>query len=267
MTQPFVEYSRAERVVTLRLNRPERRNAIAELSDCEDIARALEQAQAEDTSCIILTGAGSAFCAGGSLQALRNREGIGAQATPVDTRANYQRGVQRAIKALWECEVPMIAAINGPAIGLGLDIACLCDIRIAADTASYASSFIRLGLVPGDGGAWILPRIIGLSAASELILTGDSIDGNAAKALGLVSRLAAPDQLLDEANAIAARIVANPAKTLRLSKRLLREGQQGRLGDVLQLSSAFQALAHETADHLEAVDAFVEKRKPKFSGK
>jgi len=163
--------------------------------------------------------------------------------------------------------VPLIAAINGHAIGLGLDLACVCDIRICADSAKFASSFIKLGIVPGDGGAWILPRAIGLSKASELILTGDTYDAAAALAMGLVSRVVPLDRLMPEIHALAARIVANPAKTLRLAKRLLREGQQQRLSDVLELSAAFQALAHETRDHSEAVAAFFDKREPRFTGR
>lgn len=267
MTKPFAQYRRDGLVATVVLDRPQRRNAIAELSDCDELVAAVQRAQDEGASCIVLTGAGSAFCSGGSLQVMKQRQGIGALDSPAATRANYRRGVQQVIEALWDCELAMIAAINGPAIGLGLDLACLCDIRLAADTATFASSFIRVGLVPGDGGAWILPRVVGLSAASELILTGDSIDAPAARAMGLVSRLVAPERLLDEAQALAARIAANPARTLRLSKRLLREGQQQRLSDVLQLSAAFQALAHETADHAEAVDAFLEKRAPRFTGR
>lgn len=160
----------------------------------------------------------------------------------------------------------MIAAINGSAIGLGLDLACLCDIRIAAQSAKFASSFIKLGIVPGDGGAWVLPRAVGLSNAAELIFTGDTIDAAAALAMGLVSRTVPAELLMKEALAIAGRIVVNPARALRLSKRLLRDGQQQRLSDILELSAAFQALAHETADHVEALDAFLEKPPPKFTG-
>jgi enoyl-CoA hydratase/carnithine racemase len=124
-----------------------------------------------------------------------------------------------------------------------------------------------MGIVPGDGGAWILPRAVGLSKASEMIFTGDTITAAEALACGLVSQVLPADQLLAAANALAERIVCNPAKALRLSKRLLREGQQQRLSDVLELSAAFQALAHETRDHAEAVDAFLEKRSPVFTGK
>jgi 2-(1,2-epoxy-1,2-dihydrophenyl)acetyl-CoA isomerase len=193
------------------------------------------------------------------------RNAIGPLRSPDATRANYRRGVQSVIKALWQCEVPAIAAINGPAIGLGLDIACLCDLRISSDRAKFASSFIKLGLVPGDGGAWILPRAIGPLKAAELVFTGDTYDAEAARAMGLVSQVVTADRLIPTVQALADRI-CNPARTLRLAKRLLREGQQQTLADVLELSAAFQALAYETADHREAVDAFLQKRTPQFRG-
>jgi enoyl-CoA hydratase/carnithine racemase len=160
----------------------------------------------------------------------------------------------------------MIAAINGHAIGAGLDLACMCDIRIAAQGAKLASSFIKMGIVPGDGGAYFLPRAVGLSKAAEMMLTGDVIDADAALAAGLVSRVVPADALLGEAYALAARIAVNPPQTLRLVKRLLREAQHARLDEVLQLSAAFQALAHETDDHREALGAFFDKRTPVFTG-
>jgi 2-(1,2-epoxy-1,2-dihydrophenyl)acetyl-CoA isomerase len=264
----FVSYEKDGRVVTLTFVRPDVRNAIGTHQDCRDIVEAVMRANDDHSvSCIILTGQGTAFSAGGNLNAMQERNGIGPLDSPDATRNNYRRGVQSVIEALWNCEIPMIAAINGHAIGLGLDLACVCDIRIAADSAKFASSFIKIGIVPGDGGAWILPRAIGLSKASELILTGDTYDATAAFAMGLVSRLVPLDQLLTDAHSLAARIVANPAKALRLAKRLLREGQQQRLSDVLELSAAFQALAHETEDHGEALDAFFDKREPHFTGK
>jgi 2-(1,2-epoxy-1,2-dihydrophenyl)acetyl-CoA isomerase len=267
MNQPFVVSERRGRTVTLTLNRPEVRNAIGTQQDCLDFVAAVRAAQEDDSiSCLILTGAGTAFCAGGNLKAMKERNGIGPLQSPDATRANYRRGVQSIITALWECEVPTIAAINGPAIGLGLDIACLCDIRLSTDQAKFASSFIKLGIVPGDGGAWILPRAVGLSKAAELIFTGDTCDAVSAQSMGLVSQVVTSDQLIPTAQALAERIVCNPARTLRLAKRLLREGQQQRLADVLELSAAFQALAHETEDHREAVDAFLEKRAPQFRG-
>jgi enoyl-CoA hydratase/carnithine racemase len=268
MPENFVHYEKKDRIAILTMNRPDSRNAIGTHQDCDDFIAALDAAQSDaGVSCIILTGAGSVFSAGGNLKAIRDRNGIGPLNEPPDsTRANYRRGVQRVSERLWNCEVPMIAAINGHAIGLGLDLACLCDIRIAAESAKFASSFIKMGIVPGDGGAWILPRAAGLANAAELIFTGDTIDSQAALAMGIISRTVPADRLMDEVLALAQRIVVNPARALRLSKRLLREGQQQRLADLLELSAAFQALAHETKDHTEALDAFFEKRPPRFTG-
>ena len=268
MSQPFLRREQHGRVLTITLDRAAERNAIGELSDCDELAAAIDDAQGDaDVSCVILTGEGSAFSAGGNLRAMKARRGIGGLDSPVATRANYRRGVQKVIRALWNLEVPAIAAVNGPAIGLGCDLACLCDIRIAAESAVFASSFINVGLVPGDGGAWILPRTVGLSKAAEMIFTGETLDAKAALACGLVSRVVPDARLSDESRTLAETIAAKPAQTLRLSKRLLREGQHSRLSDILELSAAYQALAHETEDHAEALGAFFEKRRPDFKGR
>ncbi|GAC1624771.1 MAG: crotonase/enoyl-CoA hydratase family protein [Nevskia sp.] len=268
MSQAFARYEQQDRVVTITLDRAAERNAIGELAHCDELVAALERVQADArVSCLILTGAGSAFSAGGNLRAMQQRRGIGGLDSPAATRGNYRRGVQKVIQALWNLEVPAIAAVNGHALGLGCDLACLCDIRIAAESAQFASSFINIGLVPGDGGAWILPRAVGLSKAAEMIFTGDTMDAKAALACGLVSRVVPDAALLAEAGALAAKIAAKPAQTLRLSKRLLREGQHSRLSDILELSAAYQALAHETEDHGEALDAFFDKRPPSFQGR
>ncbi len=265
--QRFATFEKEGRVATITFNRPESRNAIGTAQDCADILEAMQRASEDpQISCIILTGAGTAFSAGGNLRAMKERRGIGRLDSPANTRSNYKRGVQQVIKALWECEIPMIAAINGHAIGLGLDLAAICDIRIASGKAKFASSFIKMGLIPGDGGAWILPRAVGLSKASEMILTGNTYDAAQMLQAGLISSAVVPDQLMNEARAMAANIVCNPAKSLRMAKRLLREGQQQRLTDVLELASAMQAIAHETEDSIEAVDAFLEKRDPNFTG-
>lgn len=268
MSECFVRYEKRDKIAIMTMNRPDSRNAIGTHQDCADFIAALGQAQSDaGISCVILTGSGSAFSAGGNLKSIRERNGIGPLNQPPDaTRSNYRQGVQRIVDSLWNCEIPMIAAINGHAIGLGLDLACLCDIRIAAESARFASSFIKIGIVPGDGGAWILPRAVGLSNAAELIFTGDTIDSEAAMGMGLVSRVVPSGRLMDEALALAERIVVNPARALRLCKRLLREGQQQRLADMLELSAAFQALAHETSDHTEALDAFFDRRPPRFTG-
>ncbi|MDX2276659.1 MAG: enoyl-CoA hydratase-related protein [Hyphomonadaceae bacterium] len=264
----FVTYQKNDRIAVITLNRPESRNAIAKLEDCDELAEAFLKADADpEVSVVVLTGAGKSFCAGGDLKAIREKTGIGPRDAAVDTRANYRRGVHKVIETIAEVEIVTVAAINGHAIGLGLDIAVLCDLRVAAVSAQMASSFVKVGIVPGDGGAWILTQAVGASRAAELILTGDILTAEDALQLGLVSRVAPDGETLAVAQQMAERVAVNPAQSLRLAKRLLREARHGRLSDVLQLSAAYQALAHETDDHKEAVAAFTEKRAPRFIGR
>ena len=263
----FVTVERDGPVVVLRLNKPESLNAVSTHQDCHDLIDALHALQDDaSVSAAVLTGNGRAFCAGGDLKAMQQRNGIGPLDQPDSTRANYRRGVQQITRAFMDIEVPLIAAVNGHAIGLGCDLACLCDIRIAAESAKFSASFIKVGIVPGDGGAWTLQRAVGYAQAAEMFLTGDRYSAADAKAFGLVSRVVPDDALLDEAMTIARRIAANPARAIRLTKRLLREAQHQRMSDILELSAAYQAIAHETADHREAVDAFIDKRPPAFTG-
>jgi len=253
-------------VVTLTLNRPKKRNALSG----EDVFSAFEETfnrMNRDTSVrvAILTGAGSAFCAGGDVKQMRERQGMFGGA-PAQILERYRQGIQRIPLAFAKLDVPIIAAVNGPAIGAGCDLACMCDIRIACESAKFAESFVKLGIVPGDGGAWLLPRVVGLPRACELAFTGDTIDARSALAMGLVSRVVPDRQLLDEARALALRIAANPPQALRWTKWLIREGQHSRLEALLELSGAFQALAHHTEDHTEALASFFEKRSGRFSG-
>jgi enoyl-CoA hydratase/carnithine racemase len=261
---PFLIVEREGAVVTATLNRPEQRNALTTDADFQAIIDFCAEVAADRTvRAVVLTGAGSAFCAGGNVKDMKAREGL-FKGDPYELRERYRTGIQRIPLALWELEVPVIAAINGPAVGAGLDLACMCDIRIASRTASFAHSFVKLGLVPGDGGAWLLPRIVGSARAAMMTLTGDMIDANTALSYGLVTELAEPGDLLRHAQAIAARIAVNPGHATRLSKRLLRDGQDMTLKAVLELSAAYQALAHHTQDHEEAIDAFLERRAPRY---
>jgi len=260
----FLIYEQRSGIVTLTMNQPEVRNALTGNTAIEDFVAACARISA-DTSvrAVILTGAGSAFCAGGNVKEMRRFFGDETDSTHI--RDEYLHGIQKLTLAVYHLEVPIIAAVNGPASGAGCDLACMCDIRIASDKATFAESFVKVGIVPGDGGAWLLPRAVGLSKASEMAFTGDTIDAAEALACGLVSRVVAHERLLEEANALASRIAANPGKVLRMTKRLLREGQNVRLESLLELSAAFQAMAHKTKQHREAVEAFAEKRKPDFS--
>ena len=263
----FMSVERRGAIAILRMDRADSLNAIATHADCDDMVAALETIGDDRSVRVgILTGTGRAFSAGGNLKAMHERTGIGPLDQPDSTRSNYRRGVQRITRAFMDSEVPLIAAINGHAVGLGCDLACLCDMRIAAETAKFACSFIKVGIVPGDGGAWSLQRAVGYAQAAELFFTGDRFDAAEALRIGLVSRVVPDADLLDTAVALAERIAINPPRALRLTKRLLREAQNQRMSDVLELSAAYQALVHETADHKEAVSAFLEKREPSFTG-
>jgi enoyl-CoA hydratase/carnithine racemase len=263
----YVTYEQTGPIVTLTLNAPERRNAISTFADCDAVVAAVHRINRDrSVRAVVLTGAGTAFCAGGDLKAMRDRKGI-IEGSHADLRENYRRGVQAMANALYDCDAPTIAAVNGPAIGLGLDVACMCDIRIASEKASFAESFVKVGIVPGDGGAWLLPRVVGMSVACEMSFTGDVLNATEAKEVRLVSRVVPHEELMDAAQALAARIAANPPEMVRMTKRLLREGQHTRLSTLLEMSAAFQALAHSTEDHKEAVSAMLEKRKPTFTGR
>jgi 2-(1,2-epoxy-1,2-dihydrophenyl)acetyl-CoA isomerase len=161
----------------------------------------------------------------------------------------------------------MIAAVNGPAVGLGCDLAGIADIRLASDRARFGVPFVKLGIIPGDGGAWLLPRTIGYARAAELLFTGDLIDAATAAEWGLVNRVVPHERLMDEAMALAARIAAQPPHALRLAKALLRQGRESSYEAVLEMSASAQALSHLTEDHLEGVTAHVEKRAPDFRGR
>jgi enoyl-CoA hydratase/carnithine racemase len=259
----FLIFEQAGPVVTLTMNQPEKRNPLTGNTAVEELLGAIDRIDADPgVRCVILTANGPSFSAGGDIAAMKR------QATPevgeMEIRQEYRRGIQRLPLALFNLEVPVIAAINGHAIGAGLDLACMCDIRIASEKAVFAESFVKLGIIPGDGGAWLLPRTVGLSRAAELAFTGDTIDAQQALAWNLVSRVVPHEQLLPSARELAARIVANPSHALRLTKRLMREALHSRLDTVLELSAVFQAVSHKTDDHREAVAAFLEKRGARF---
>jgi len=185
--------------------------------------------------------------------------------TGVQLREHYRRGIHRIVRAVYNLEVPSIAAVNGPAIGLGCDVACMTDIRIAADDAKFGVTFLKLGLIPGDGGAWLLPKTIGMSRAAELLFTGDVIDAQTAAAWGLVSKVVPKADLLTEALALADRIAEQPSHALRIAKALLKNGQSASYETLMEMSAASQAIAHLTEDHEEGVAALIEKRRPRFA--
>lgn len=259
-------FEKSGRIVTLTINRPESRNPLGEDGDGALFEEAAQRINADrEVRCAILTGAGKAFSAGGNLKAMREQTGPFAGAG-VRIREGYRGGIHRMVRAIWSIEVPLIAAVNGPAIGLGNDVACLADLRLAADCAVFGASFLKMGLVPGDGGAWILPRLIGQARAAELFFTGDTIDAATAQEWGLVSKVVPAAELMNEVRALGTRICRQPPDVLRLTKRLMRDSERASFETMMEMSAAFQSLAHLTSDHREAVTAFFEKRPPDFKG-
>jgi enoyl-CoA hydratase/carnithine racemase len=263
---PVLTWERDGAVVVLTLNRPDTLNMIStELVDA--IVESCAKLQADiSIKCAILTANGSVFCAGGNLQAMHRREYHFA-GNPAENRAYYDTGVQRLARSFAGLDVPVIAAVNGPAIGAGLDLTLLCDVRIAAGSAKFAENFIRLGLVSAAGGSWLLQRLVGPAVAAELTLTGDDFDAARARELGIVSQVVTGAELMPRARDIAARIARHPAHAIRMNKRLLRDSLGGSLEASLSLAASMQGLAQHTEDHREAVAAAIEKRKPNYTDK
>ncbi len=256
----------ADGVVTLTLNRPDLRNPISDKEMVEALLAALTRLDSDTSARVaILTGAGKGFSSGGNVKDMVMGGALNT-GDPMATRRGYKDGIQRLPLAFRKLEVPVIAAVNGAAIGAGCDLACMCDLRIAGESARFAESFVKLGLVAGDGGSWLLPRVVGWSKAAEMALTGDMVDAQEALACGLVSKVVPDGELMDTARALALRIAANPGHAVRMTRRLLWESRESPLETVLEMAAAMQASAHHSADHAEAVAAFLEKRPPRFSG-
>lgn len=260
----FLTTERDGAILILTMNQPETRNALTGNTAVDEFVQACDTIR-RDTSvrAVVITGTGPVFSSGGNVKDMQRF--FGDTLSPEVIREEYRNGIQRIPKALYNLDVPTICAINGPAIGAGLDLTCMCDIRIASENATFAESFVKVGIVPGDGGAWLLPRAVGMSKAAEMAFTGEALNAQQALACGLVSRVVPAEALMAEARALAAKIAANPGGVLRMTKRLLREGQNSTLESLLEMSAGYQAIAHKTADHEEAVRAFIEKRAPKFS--
>lgn len=260
-------YQQEGSVVTLTMNQDETRNAISSEAMIDAFEAAARKINRDDSvSVVVLTGAGKAFSSGGNVKDMHEKEGMFG-GSPVELREGYRRGIQRIPLAMNNLEVPLIAAVNGPAIGAGCDLAMMCDIRIASTKAKFAESFAKIGIIPGDGGAWFLPRAIGMSRACEMAFTGEAVDADTALSWGMVSQVAEPEELMTAAYKMAERIAVNPPRALRMTKKLLKEGQKVSLETLLELSASMQALAHHTSDHDEAVAAMLEKREPRFIGR
>lgn len=265
------ELSVENRIVVLRFNRDDVRNVLTGTQLIGEIERVVDWINATpDVSVLILSGNGHAFSAGGNLKEMSGRATSHADGpysgTPQEVADKYQRGIQRIPLALSKLEVPSIAAVNGPAIGAGFDLALMCDIRIVASNVLLGETFLNLGLISGVGGAYWLTQRLGPQLAAELTLTGKTFGADEAVTKGIALEKVEADKLMERATELAKEIASKPPKTIRHSKRLLKDAQHSSLEEHLNLCATLQGDCHNQVDHLEAVNAFLEKRKPNFVG-
>ena len=262
MTQPQLTDALLEmdqRIATLTLNRHDVRNALTGTKLIDDIIAVADWVnRADEVSVLVITGAGSAFSAGGNVKDMANRGGDFA-GDVAECAERYRRGIQRIPLAMQQIEVPVIAAVNGPAIGAGFDLANMADIRIASSKAKFGETFLNLGIIPGDGGAWFMQRLIGYQQAFEITLSGRIVDAAEAKTLGIALDVVEPDQLMARTRTLAERMAAQPPKALRLTKRLMKMAQRMELKDFLDLCATFQGMCHNEPEHLEAVRRMLDK--------
>ncbi|MBI4595474.1 MAG: enoyl-CoA hydratase/isomerase family protein [Candidatus Tectomicrobia bacterium] len=258
-----VLYKIEDGVALITLNRPDRLNAandqlVSELSQAIAMAR-----EDKNVRALVLTGSGRAFCAGADVGGMQREQ----KPTPFDIRNQLRDGAQKMILNIQKCEKPVIAAINGVAAGGGFDLACACDMRFASDKARFLEAFVRIGLFPGWGGTWMLPRIVGLAKAAELIWTGDEIDAKEAERIGLVSKVVPHEALEKEVMALAKRLAQGPSIAITLSKIAMYKGLETDLETALEFICAAETLTLTSGDHAEGVKAFREKRKANFQGR
>jgi enoyl-CoA hydratase/carnithine racemase len=264
-----------DHIATITLNRPEALNAFS-VPMMRSWVQALEACRdREDVRVVVLTGAGRAFCAGGDVRAMREGRGflelgdeeLDTYSTGLARKNSLWKLIQRIPLTLEQVDKPVIAAINGDAIGAGLDMALMCDMRVAGDRARFSEGYVRLGIVPGDGGAYFLPRLVGMAKALELLLTGDMFDAGEAARIGLVNKVVPQEQVLDEAYKLARKIAAQPPIAVQLIKRAAYQSATTDLRTALDLVSSHMAVVTETEDHIEAVKALLEKRPGVYKGK
>lgn len=255
-------YAVADGIGVITLDRPARKNAFT-LEMIDRWADALEEARTDGAvRALVLTGAGDSFCAGVDLDVQ-----AGLEATPLARKQVLSDRVHRVALAMDALDKPVIAAVRGPAVGAGMDMALMADIRIAGRSARFSEGYIRVGLVPGDGGCFYLPRLVGVAKALELLLTGDVVDGEEALRLGLVNDLVEDDEVVPAAMALARRLADSPPVAVAMIKRAVYQSLRCDLRTSLDLISSHMGVVQLTEDSVEAMAAFREKRPATFRGR
>jgi enoyl-CoA hydratase/carnithine racemase len=255
-------YEVKDRIATLTLNRPDKLNAFTGPM-IDRWAWALGEAQRDpDVNVVVVTGAGRAFCAGGDVA----RMGEG-RPSPLDYKNQLWENIHRVPKALEAMDKPVIAMVNGVAVGAGMGMSLMCDVRIASDAARFSTGYVRVGLVPGDGDTYFLPRLVGSAKALELLWTADFVEAAEALRLGIVNRVVPAAELTEATYAFARQVADGPQIPVRMIKRLVYQSLRLDLRTHLDLVSSHMAVVRETEDHREGVRAFQEKRPPHFTGR
>jgi enoyl-CoA hydratase/carnithine racemase len=258
-----IEYTKADGIGTILLNRPERKNAFT-MEMIDEWAGILQHARVDDdVRVLVLTGAGDAFCSGVDLGEYQGGE----RPTPLQRKQGLTERIHRVPLALEDLDKPVIAAVNGVAVGAGMDMALMCDMRVMARSARMSEGYIRVGLVPGDGGCYYLPRLVGTAKAMELLLTGDFVDGETAASLGIANHVVADAELPSFVAALARRIAAAPPIAVRMIKRAVYQSARSDLRTALDLISSHMAVVTSTQDSAEAYAAFREQRPGKYLGR
>ena len=264
----LLEKDKDTHIARLTLNRPDRRNALNDVMQ-DELGDALEDVDADDSvRVLIITGAGNSFCAGGDLAALRggSEPSSWVSDNPDEIRRAFNR-TQRFMLALQRLEKPVIAMVNGVAVGAGLDLAAGCDIRIGTPRTRFMCAYIKIGLFPGFGGTWLYPRVLGsLGKAAEMLFTGDFMEADEAKQLGFLNKLVDEEDLENEVMVMAKKIADGPPIAIRLSKLMLYKGLEFDLETAMKMAAAAETITLSSKDHLEGADAFREKRNPEYRG-
>jgi enoyl-CoA hydratase/carnithine racemase len=256
MTEDLL-FSIEDRIATITLNRPERKNAFT-MEMTESWAAALDECRRNDAvSVVIVTGAGDSFCSGGDIAGMEERF----KQTPAQRKDELWRRVQRIPFALEDLDKPVLIAVNGVATGAGMDLALMGDIRYAAESARFAETYVKVGLVPGAGGAHFLPRLVGTAKALELFWTADFIDAREAERLGIVNKALPDAELMPFVCDVAAKIARAPSLSVRFIKRAVYQGMRSDLRTSLDLISSHYAVVTAGAEHREAVEAFLKRAK------
>lgn len=263
--KPFQDLlvEKKEHALWITLNRPEASNAYS-IEMVKGLVEVLKSADIDhEIRVIVITGAGKNFCAGGDIKAMKNKSGMFAGESN-ELRETYQAGIQQIPLTMSQLKTPIIAMVNGAAVGAGCDLAAMCDLRIASTEAFFAETFAKVGLVPGDGGAFFLTRLIGFGKAMEMFLTNKNFSAEEAHKMGLVNQVVLPMELKNKTEELALHLSSLPPIALQMTKKAVIHAYQNDIHSHLELMAAYQGITQRSSDHFKALDGMMEKKKPSF---